>query len=121
MSKLLLDQKAEIASMIADESFKLALASSMGIVPVDAFIGKVLERLIYMSVLYTFHEVDKDKSLSDIDKFNLATKQYGNLKYIVQNSVADAFSRGLEKFSGQKTDYYCHIKPTPAAVNKEPI
>lgn len=82
---------------------------------------KFLKSYIEMLVLTMLarHATNMDLSEKELEKE--VGKEYEDLKFEIESSIASAFESAMGTYSNSIIDYYCKIDPVPKAINKEPI
>ena len=51
-------------------------------------------------------------------KYEKTERNYRHMKAAIQNTIGDAFSAALSRFSSQPLDYFCDISLSPEPINK---
>lgn len=82
---------------------------------------KLLKSYIEMMVLTMLarHATNMDLSEKELEK--LVSKEYQDLKFEIESSIATAFESAMSSYSNKYIEYYCKIDPVPPAINKDPI
>jgi hypothetical protein len=77
------------------------------------FMGHFIELVI----TNTLSSTDPDL-LSNHDQYEYVSKNFKELKTMMQLQIAESFSKSMNEFSDIDCDYYCEIKLIPEPINK---
>jgi hypothetical protein len=114
------DPTSQMASTLVSETFKLIDGQAKSVEQQNklaaVFLAKFAGIMVYRALTLKAPESFKKE---EIVKFVM--NNFRNSKQSVQESIAAAFTGAMHTYSGQSIEYYCQIRPVPAALNKEPI
>ena len=79
----------------------------------SVFVGHLIE----VTVSYTLNENLPDL-LDKTGKYERVSKNFKDLKAMMQIHVADGFSKALNEFADQNCEYYCEIKLSPEPTSR---
>ena len=124
MSKIIqtVDDTYEFTQVLVEETLNLIYGkfpeAKKGRFASTLFLAKFSGALIYNTLKEK--PIKEFKTKDEYMKFTM--KNFQEVKEKVQEVIAAAFTGAMNTYAGKNmVEYYCTIKPIPAAANKEPI
>lgn len=117
---LRIENLEEFSRLLAKENLRLMkdTGNPLGEEYTQAIVSSFLTHLVDSVITDALYEHNDNKSLSREQLYQKVERSLNVAKNLVQNSVADGFSKALTKWTKQTQEYYCVVKPSPPPVNK---
>lgn len=111
----------KFSSAIANES--ISLMRTYGKFYGSKFTNDLVSQFITLFVDNLITEaLNRQKAHEDgdpVEAYHNVSRDFSDMKFRIQDAVANGFTLAFSKFSNKYVDYFCVIKPVGPAINKK--